>query len=43
LFWLGKAYQEKKEFNQALIYFSETLKLDPSNNSAKSAIEEINK
>ena len=43
LFWLGKAYQQKKEFNQALVYFSETLKLDPSNNSAKSAIEEIKK
>lgn len=43
LFWLGKAYQQKKEFNQALIYFSETLKLDPTNNSAKSAIEEIKK
>jgi len=43
LFWLGKAYQQKKEFNQALLYFSETLKLDPSNNYAKSAIEEIKK
>lgn len=43
LFWLGKAHQQKKEFSQALIYFSETLKLDPTNNSAKSAIEEIKK
>ena len=43
LFWLGKGYQQKKDFSQALIYFSETLKLDPTNNSAKSAIEEIKK
>jgi tetratricopeptide (TPR) repeat protein len=43
LFWLGKGYQQKKEFSQALIYFTETLKLDPTNNSAKSAIEEIKK
>lgn len=42
-FWLGKAHQQKKEFSQALIYFNETLKLDPTNNSAKSAIEEIKK
>ncbi|MEN9952249.1 MAG: hypothetical protein RLZZ520_517 [Bacteroidota bacterium] len=43
LFWLGKAYQEKKEFNQALLYFSETIKIDPTNKAAQQAIEELKK
>lgn len=43
LFWLGKAYQEKKEFNQALLYFSETIKIDPTNQAALQAIEELKK
>jgi tetratricopeptide (TPR) repeat protein len=43
LFWLGKAYQEKKEFDQALLYFSETIKIDPTNKAAQQAIEELKK
>jgi tetratricopeptide (TPR) repeat protein len=43
LFWLGKAYQEKKEFDQALLYFSETIKIDPTNQAAKQAIEQLTK
>lgn len=43
LFWMGKAYQQKKEYNQALLYFSETLKLDPSNIAAQQALKEIKK
>lgn len=41
LFWLGKAHQQKKEYDQALLYFSETLKLDPNNIVAEQAIKEI--
>jgi len=43
LFWLGKAYQQKKEFDQALLYFRETIKIDPSNQAAQQAIEELKK
>lgn len=43
LFWLGKAYQQKKEFDQALLYFSETIKLEPSNLAAQQAIDELKK
>ena len=43
LFWLGKAHQQKKEYDQALLYFSETLKLDPNNLAAEQAIKEIKK
>jgi len=43
LFWLGKAHQQKKEYDQALLYFSETLKLDPNNIAAEQAIKEIKK
>ena len=43
LFWLGKAYQQKKEYDQALLYFSETLKIDPKNIAAAHAIKEIKK
>lgn len=41
LFWMGKAYQQKKEFDQALLYFSETIKLDPTNKAAQQAIEDL--
>ncbi len=41
LFWLGKAHQQKKEYDQALLYFSETLKLDPDNLAAEQAIKVI--
>lgn len=43
LFWLGKAYQQKKEFDLALLYFSETIKLDPSNQAAQQAINKLKK
>ncbi|MEY3059855.1 MAG: hypothetical protein RL000_1207 [Bacteroidota bacterium] len=43
LFWMGKAYQQKKEFDQALLYFSETIKVDPSNIAAQQAIDELKK
>lgn len=43
LFWLGKAHQQKKEYDQALLYFSETIKIDPTNKAAQQAIEEIKK
>jgi tetratricopeptide (TPR) repeat protein len=43
LFWLGKAHKQKKEYEQALVYFSETLKLDPNNLAAEQAIKEIKK
>lgn len=42
-FWMGKAYQQKKEYKQALLYFSETIKIDPTNKAAQTAIEEIKK
>ncbi len=43
LFWMGKAYQQKKEFDQALLYFSETIKVDPTNTAAQQAIDELKK
>lgn len=43
LYWLGKAYQQKKEYDKALLYFSETLNQDPSYAPAVEAIKEIKK
>jgi tetratricopeptide (TPR) repeat protein len=41
LFWIGKAYQQKKEFDQALLYFRETLKIEPNYTAAQNAIKDL--
>ena len=43
LYWLGKAHQQIQENDQALLYFSETLKLDPQYSAANQAIKELKK
>ena len=42
-FWLGKGYEQMKQEDQALLYFGETLKLDPNYEAAKTAIQALNK
>jgi len=42
-FWLGMGYKQKKADDKALLYFSETLKLDPNYTAASNAIIEIKK
>lgn len=42
-FWLGKGYKQMNEDEQAILYFAETLKLDPNHTAAKTAIQAINK
>ena len=42
-FWLGKCYKQRKQEDQALLYFGETLKLDPNYEAAKTAIQALNK
>ena len=42
-FWLGKGYKQINQEDQAILYFGETLKLDPNYIAAKTAIQAINK